>query len=144
MRRALPLSLLATALLAAAPAAQTVATLINNGTTETRYDIVILGDGYQLTEEAQFDSDVAAFLTSLFQKEPYLTFANYYNVHTVFRASQESGADRPDETPPIYRNTVYDATYNYGGTPRWRRRPKAACWSWSTTTATAAAPRPSP
>ena len=98
--------------------AQTVNTVISNGTTETRYDIVILGDGYQLTEQAKFDSDVTAFLTSLFQKEPYLTFSTYYNVHTVFRASQESGADRPDETPPIYRNTVYDATYNYGGTPR--------------------------
>ena len=105
-------------LLAAPTAAQTVKTVISNGTTETRYDIVILGDGYQLTEEAQFDSDVAAFLTSLFQKEPYLTFSAYYNVHTVFRASQDSGADRPDETPPVYVNTVYDATYNYGGTAR--------------------------
>ena len=105
-------------LLAAPAAAQTVKTVISNGTTETRYDIVILGDGYQLTEEAQFDSDVAAFLTSLFQKEPYLTFSAYYNVHTVFRASQDSGADRPDEIPPVYVNTVYDATYNYGGTAR--------------------------
>jgi len=110
---------LAALLLLAAPAwAQTVNIVNGTATTETRYDIVILGDGYQLTEEAQFDSDVTTFLTALFQKEPYLTFSSYYNVHTVFRASQESGADRPDETPPIYRNTVYDATYNYGGTAR--------------------------
>src|SRR5690606_40708180 len=48
----------------------------------------------------------------------YNTFAAYYNVHTVFRASQQSGADRPDETPPVFVNTAYNATYNYGGTDR--------------------------
>jgi len=105
-------------LFAAALSAQTVKTVISNGSTETRYDIVILGDGYQLTEEAQFDADVTAFLTSLFQKEPYQTFSAYYNVHTVFRSSQDSGADRPDETPPVFVNTAYDATYNFGGTAR--------------------------
>jgi len=108
----------AAALLAMSLPAQTVTTVINNGTTETRYDIVILGDGYQANEQTKFDNDCSAFLTALFQKEPYQTFSQYYNVHTVFRASVDSGADRPDETPPIFVNTVYDATYNYGGVDR--------------------------
>lgn len=99
-------------------AAQTVTTVISNGTTDTRYDIVILGDGYQASQQAQFNQDVNTFLTALFQKEPYNTFSTYYNVHTVFRASQDSGADRPDEIPPVFVNTVYDATYNFGGTDR--------------------------
>lgn len=103
---------------AAAAQAPTVTTVINNGTTQTRYDMVILGDGYQASEQATFNAHVQTFLTSLFQRQPYQTFAAYYNVHTVFRASVDSGADRPDETPPIYRNTVYNATYNYGGTDR--------------------------
>ena len=105
-------------LLSATLCAQTVTTVISNGTTDTRYDIVILGDGYQLSEQNKFNTDVSNFLTALFQKEPYQTFAAYYNVHTVFRASQDSGADRPDETPPVFVNTVYDATYNYGGVDR--------------------------
>ncbi|MEC8252220.1 MAG: M64 family metallopeptidase, partial [Planctomycetota bacterium] len=87
-------ALLATALLAAGLQAQIVNTVISNGTTESRYDMVILGDGYQVTEQNKFDNDVTTFLTALFQKEPYQTFSAYYNVHTVFRASQDSGADR--------------------------------------------------
>ena len=97
------------------PAVQTV---ISSGTTETRYDIVVLGDGYQASEQAQFDQDVLTFLTSLFQREPYATFSAYYNVHSVFRASNESGADRPDENPPVFVDTAYDATYGHGGVGR--------------------------
>ena len=112
---ALPVTL---TLLAASIHAQTVTTVISNGTTETRYDIVILGDGYQVTEQGQFNQDVTTFLTALFQKSPYNLFANYYNVHTVFRPSIDSGADHPDATPPIFVNTAYEATYNFGGTGR--------------------------
>lgn len=106
------------ALLATPIASQTVSTVISNGTTQTRYDMVILGDGYQASEQGQFDQDVQTFLTALFQKQPYNLFSQYYNVHTVFRASTESGADRPDESPPVFVNTAYEATYNFGGTDR--------------------------
>lgn len=118
MIRAAAGAALLTAALAAPLAAQTVTTVLNNGTTETRYDMVILGDGYQSHEQSQFNADVNTFLTALFNTQPYQTFAAYYNVHTVFRASAESGADHPDANPPIYKNTVYDASYNTGGTPR--------------------------
>lgn len=110
--------LLGFAFAAVSATAQTVTTVLANGTTQTRYDMVILGDGYQQSQQAQFNQDVNNFLTALFQKQPYQTFAAYYNVHTVFRPSVDSGADRPDENPPIFRNTVYDATYNYGGVDR--------------------------
>ena len=96
----------------------TVQTVLNNGTTQSRYDVVILGEGYQAAEEVQFMADVVTFLAGLFQKEPYRTFGAYYNVHTVFRASVDSGADHPDVVPPIYRNTAYDASYNTGGVAR--------------------------
>jgi hypothetical protein len=95
-----------------------VATVLSNGTTQSRYDMVILGDGYQAAEQTRFQQDVQRFLTALFQKQPYATFANYYNVHTVFRASTDSGASHPDATPPIVRNTAYGAQYNFGGTDR--------------------------
>jgi len=113
--------LLLTALaLAATTAAQApvVTTLLANGTTQTRYDMVILADGYQAFEQALFNTDCQNFLTALFSKQPYQTFAAYYNVHTVFRASVESGADHPDAVPPIWRNTVYNASYNTGGVAR--------------------------
>lgn len=111
-------SLLFVPTLAAALSAQTVRTIVSNGPTNNRYDVVILGDGYRATEQARFDSDCLTFSAALFLKEPYRTFGRYFNVHTVFRASNESGADQPDVVPPIVRDTVYDATYNYGGTDR--------------------------
>ncbi|MEZ5988561.1 MAG: M64 family metallopeptidase [Planctomycetota bacterium] len=98
--------------------APTVKTIINNGPVDNRYDIVIVGDGYQASEEAKFGADVGKWMTNLFGREPYKSYARFFNVHTVFRASKESGADQPDVSPPIVRDTVYDASYNYGGTAR--------------------------
>lgn len=110
----------AVAAFAASAAAQQpiVTTILNNGPTQHRYDMVILGDGYQAHEQARFNQDCQTFLTALFQKQPYQTFAAYYNVHSVFRASQDSGASHPDASPPIVRNTAYGASYNTGGTAR--------------------------
>ena len=95
-----------------------VTTVLNNGTTTSRYDMVILGDGYQAAEQTRFNQDVNTFLAGLFAKSPYSTFSIYFNVHTVFRASVDSGADHPDVVPPIVKNTAYSASYNTGGTAR--------------------------
>lgn len=98
--------------------APVVTTVLNNGTTTSRYDMVILGDGYQAAEQARFNTDVNTFLAGLFAKTPYSTFPSYFNVHTVFRASVDSGANQPDVTPPIVKNNAYGASYNIGGTAR--------------------------
>lgn len=107
-------------LLAALAAAQTptVRTILSSGPTSNRYDMVILGDGYTAAEQQHFDNDCTAFLTALFQKQPYTTFASYINVHSVFRPSTMSGANHPDLTPPVYNNPVYGSSYNTGGTAR--------------------------
>ena len=90
----------------------------NNGPTANRYDIVILGDGYRASEQARFYSDITRWMNDLFAREPFKTYRKFFNVHSVFRASVESGADEPDKSPPIYKNTVYNASYNIGGIPR--------------------------
>jgi hypothetical protein len=118
MRRTLGMALLL-ALAAAATAQQpTVRTVLSNGPSANRYDMVILGDGYSAAEQSRFDQDVSTFLTALFAKPPYSTFSSYFNVHTVFRASADSGASHPDATPPIIRSTAYGSSYNTGGTDR--------------------------
>ncbi len=95
-----------------------VKTQMKNGPVGNRYDIVILGDGYRASEEARFYLDVKNWMADLFGREPFKTYKSFFNVHTVFRASAQSGADHPDRKPPIYKNTAYDASYNTGGTPR--------------------------
>lgn len=105
-------------LAAMASAQTTVRTILSNGPTANRYDMVILGDGYTQAEQSHFDSDCQAFLVALFQKQPYATFGSFINVHSVFRASTMSGANQPDVSPPIVRNPVYGSSYNIGGTGR--------------------------
>jgi hypothetical protein len=90
----------------------------NNGPVGNRYDIVVLGDGYRASEQARFYSDISRWMNDLFAREPFKSYRKFFNVHSVFRASVESGADQPDKNPPIYKNTVYNASYNIGGTPR--------------------------
>lgn len=114
------LAFVGAALLAAAATAQgpVVTTVLSSGSTASRYDMVILGDGYQAQEQTRFNQDVNTFLTGLFAKAPFSGFSSYFNVHTVFRASVDSGATQPDVTPPLIRNTAYGASYNTGGTAR--------------------------
>ncbi|MBL8901389.1 MAG: hypothetical protein JNM84_27430 [Planctomycetes bacterium] len=101
--------------------AQTVTTVVNNGPSAELYDMVILGDGYRSTEQTRFNQDVAD-IVAYFQNQasvyPYGEYFQCYNVHSVFRASVESGADDPCANPPVTRNTVYDAEYCWGGTQR--------------------------
>ncbi len=95
-----------------------VKTILSNGPVKNRYDMVILGDGYRDVEISRFYRDVNGWIQNLFSREPYKSYKGFFNVHTVFRASKESGASHPDRNPPIIRNNAYGATYNFGGTPR--------------------------
>ncbi|MCC6783968.1 MAG: hypothetical protein IT457_14080 [Planctomycetes bacterium] len=99
--------------------AQTVTTVVNNGPSAELYDMVFLGDGYTAAQQALFNQDVLDVI-SYFRTNPatfpYNSYFHCYNVHTVFRASAESGADQPPLN--IFRNTVYDASYWIGGTER--------------------------
>ena len=95
--------------------AQKVKTVLNSGDTANRYDIVVLGDGYKASEEAKFDADVKALSNYFFSFQPFKQYKSYFNLHSVFRASLESGASQPDKTPPIVKKTAYGATYNYKG-----------------------------
>ena len=106
------------ALCAAVPA-QVVTTVVNNGPSSELYDMVVLGDGYTAAQQGQFDQDVldvVNYFRTNSSKYPHNAYFQCYNVHSVYRASVESGADQPPNG--IYRNTVYDATYWYGGTER--------------------------
>lgn len=103
--------------------AQTVTTIVNNGSTSHLYDMVILAEGYRASEQAQFNQDALDCVNHFRNGSanlvfPYNDYFHCYNVHTVFRASAQSGADQPDVSPPIFVNTAYDASYNVGGTGR--------------------------
>jgi len=71
----------------------TVKTIKQTGPVNNRFDLVILGDAYTAAEQSKFDADAKELVDALFGGgnyggfEPYKSYKNYFNVHTVFRAS---------------------------------------------------------
>ncbi|MEQ1908747.1 MAG: FG-GAP-like repeat-containing protein, partial [Vicinamibacterales bacterium] len=114
------LSLLAgLCLFAGVAGAEPVTTIRNNGSSATRVDLVILGDGYTAAEitSGKYASDVESAVIGFFAGSPYDDYRNYFNVHRIDVTSNESGADH--DTPSIIRkDTALDSAYDCSGIQR--------------------------
>lgn len=98
-------------------------TVVDNGPSVNRVDIVFVGDGYT---QAQLDTGIYTahiqqyvdymFGASDYLADPFPRYKNFFNVHQVSVASAEAGADHPSQG--IYRNTAFDATYETSGIDR--------------------------
>ncbi|MCA9246402.1 MAG: PEP-CTERM sorting domain-containing protein [Planctomycetales bacterium] len=109
----------AAVLAAAAAHGQTYTTVVNNGPSSNRVDMVFVGDGYQASEiDGTYAGHVSATLNRYFNTglNPYPRYANFFNAHRVNVISNQSGADDP--VNGIFVDTALDATYNTGGTDR--------------------------
>jgi IgA Peptidase M64 len=104
--------------IASVVSAEPVTLIRDNGDPANRVDIVILGDGYTASELAKFATDVEGFVNGLFAQEPWKEYQKYFNVHRVDVTSAESGADHPERTPPLFKDTAFNATYNCAGIQR--------------------------
>lgn len=92
-------------------------TLISSsGPSSNRIDMVFLGDGYTLTEQAKFAADVQIAIASYFSYEPYTDYASYFNLWRIEVVSSESGADHP--LTNTYKDTALDATYSCANSQR--------------------------
>jgi len=94
-----------------------VTTLIDNGPSANRVDVVLLGDGYTEPELADYATHVNNVLTLFLQEEPLAAYASYVNVHRVDVISNESGVDN-DPVEGILRDTALDMRYFCGGIER--------------------------
>ncbi len=92
-------------------------TLVNNGDSGNRVDIVFLGDGYRAADVQAYFANVQAFADYLFSggalTEPFGRYAGYFNVHAIDVASAQTGADDP--TANDFRNTALGSTYLFDG-----------------------------
>ena len=68
-----------------------VVTLVNNGPTANRIDLVFMGDGYTATERGKFFEDIRRLVDQMFAHVTLKSYLPIFNVHAVFRASNESG-----------------------------------------------------
>ncbi len=87
--------------------------VVDHGPPSMRWNLVILGDGYQASEMAKFHTDVENFLDDMYQVPPYDELWCGINVYRIDVTSTDSGADDPTTcggtgaTPRTY----YDATF---------------------------------
>ena len=82
------------------------------GDSSNRVDLVIVSEGYTASEMGKFTQDVNAVHAGLFSEDPFLEYARYFNVWRVEVSSNESGADHPEQTPPLMRDTAFDASFS--------------------------------
>lgn len=71
------------------------AKVVDHGSDGQRYNIVILGDGYRVDEQAKYRADVSAFITTLQATAPFDTLWCGINVHRIDVVSNQSGTDDP-------------------------------------------------
>lgn len=96
--------------------ASTLTTILSNGPSRNRIDIVLLGDGYIESEMPQWEIDAEAAVASFLSEEPYRSYARYFNAHRIDTISNESGATHPENN--ITRDTAFGAYYFCGDVPR--------------------------
>jgi hypothetical protein len=72
-----------------------LAKIVDNGPNALRYNLVILGDGYQASELARYAADVQAFVDVFRATAPYDRLWPAINVFRVDAVSTDSGADDP-------------------------------------------------
>lgn len=95
--------------------------VIDHGPDSARWNLVILGDGYRVSELPRYHADVQNFLATLRTTPPLDELFCGINVHRVDVASTDSGADDPGCAggTPTTANTYFDATFctDFAGTP---------------------------
>lgn len=94
-------------------------TVVDNGPSSNRIDMVFLGDGYTASQiDTVYAGHIQTTLDNFFggNEDPFPRYRNFFNAYRVDVISNESGADRPPEG--IWRDTALDAQYYYEGGPR--------------------------
>ncbi len=85
-------------------------TILDNGDSHTKVDLLILGDGYTAAEMDKFHADAKRLVGVLFETEPYRSRKADFNVRAIDTPSAESGVSRPRAKQ--FRRTPIGTTYN--------------------------------
>jgi len=84
--------------------------VVKNGEASQKVDLAFLAEGYTAEDRDKFVADVKRFSDFLFEKEPYKSNQNKFNIYGVFRPSLERGMDEPRQK--AYKNTALKASFN--------------------------------
>jgi hypothetical protein len=94
--------------------------VVDNGPRSQRWNVVMMGDGYQTSQLGQFANDVQAFVNTLFATPPFDQLRRAINVFRVDVSSTDSGADDPTACggTGATARTYFDASFCNSGARR--------------------------
>ncbi len=92
-------------------------TVFENGPSDRKIDLLILGDGYTAAEMSTFHADVKRLVEVLFSVSPFRERRGDFNVRAIDTPSTDSGVDRPSDG--VYRRTALNTSYDIFGSERY-------------------------
>ena len=96
-----------------ASAQGTFSTILTNGPTAKRLNLVLLAEGYTAAQQATFRTDATNVVNNLLNVPPYRSYRRYFNAFAIFVPSNQTGSDHPSQS--YYRDTYFNSTYeSYG------------------------------
>ena len=98
-----------------------VTKVVDHGPESSRWDLVIVGDGYRASELTNYHTHVQSFIDQLRTTPPFNELFCGINVHRIDVVSTDSGADDPGcgGNPAVTAKTYFDATFcsMFAGSP---------------------------
>lgn len=94
-----------------------VASVIGNGPSADKVDVVFVGDGYTAAQQGDFHADVRAKWAQISAVEPYAAYRNLFNVWSVDAVSNQSGVSG-DPAKGVVKDTALDSYFWCDGTER--------------------------
>lgn len=92
-----------------------VDTILWNGNSSNKVNLVIMGDGYISTEQSKFISDATKVSDAFFTTSPYKEYKNYFNVIAIKVISNQSGANHPKNSSDGCGSMAAATVDNYFG-----------------------------
>jgi IgA peptidase M64 len=95
-------------------------TIVDHGQRALRWNLVIMGDGYQQTQLGQYANDVQNFVNTLQSTDPFNIMWNAINIYRIDVTSTDTGADDPTACGGTGASprTYFDASFCNSGIRR--------------------------
>ncbi|MFI0818796.1 M64 family metallopeptidase [Streptomyces sp. NPDC021098] len=94
-----------------------VSSVIDNGPTADKVDVVFVGDGYTAAQQDDFHADVRSKWAQISAVEPYAAYRELFNVWSVDAVSNQSGVSG-DPSKDVVKDTALDSYFWCDGTER--------------------------
>lgn len=93
------------------------AKIVDNGASEKKVDLLIIGDGYAKADMQKFRDDAKHYSDALFVTSPFKERKKDFNVWIIEAESKESGVDKPSKNE--WKENILGTMYDTFGSARY-------------------------